>query len=535
MCKKALKCYARAHQFKNLNLTFLTQKRHTRGWGQIIKPTHIVMLFFESLGRFGLTMKKIYLLFPLLLFVFITCEDEKVEDTKEKEPTIIFSKTFGGSGQDYGRSVQQTSDGGYIITGNTRSFGEGNQDVWLIKTDSQGQEEWNQTVGGGSNKETGYYVQQTNDGGYIITGNTDSNGDNITEVWLIKTDSQGNEKWNHTFGGNGALNDIGHSVQQTTDGGYIITGITDSNGDNITEVWLIKIDSQGQEEWNHTFGGIGGYDDVGRSVQQTTDGGFVITGYTWEVYGNGGDLWLIKTDSQGNEEWSSIFGGEYGDRGYSGQPTTDGGYILTGKSYFNYQSDGRWNNGDVRLIKTDSQGNEEWNQTFSGSKEGTYIDGYGTTRYFEEYGSSVQQTSDGGYIITGMRNRFDDNDDNEDVLLIKTDNQGNEQWNQIFGGNQIDFGTSVQQTIDGGFIITGYTESFGNGFSDVWLIKTDSQGREEWNRTYGGSGWDVGRSVQQTTDGGYIIAGQTGSFGNGNTDVWLIKTDSEGNTVSYGD
>ena len=399
------------------------------GTGGEIKPTHIVMLFFESLVRFGLTVKKEYILFPLSLFVFITCEDEKVDDTEEEEEsTIIFSKTFGGSGTDGGYSVQQTSDGGYIITGKTRSFGEGNQDVWLI-----------------------------------------------------------------------------------------------------------KIDSQGQEEWNHTFGGIGAYDDVGHSVQQTTDGGFVITGYTWEVYGNGGDLWLIKTDSQGNEEWSSIFGGEYGDRGYSGQPTTDGGYILTGKSYFNYQSDSRWNNGDVRLIKTDSQGNEEWNQTFSGSKEGTYIDGYGTTRYFEEYGSSVQQTSDGGYIITGMRNRFDDNDDNEDVLLIKTDNQGNEQWNQIFGGNQIDFGTSVQQTIDGGFVITGYTESFGNGFSDIWLIKTDSQGREEWNKTFGGSNYDVGRSVQQTTDGGYIIIGQTGSFGNGGTDVWLIKTDSEGNTVSYGD
>ena len=179
----------------------------------------------------------------LLLFiglVFLGCED-----TMENESTIIFSKTFGGSSTDGGYSVQQTPDGGYIITGNTRSFGEGNQDVWLIKTDSQGQEEWNQTVGGGSNKETGYSIQQTQDGGYIITGNTDSNGDNITEVWLIKTDSQGNEKWNHTFGGNGALNDIGRSVQQTTDGGYIIIGQTGSFGNGNTDVWLIKTDSEG--------------------------------------------------------------------------------------------------------------------------------------------------------------------------------------------------------------------------------------------------------------------------------------------------
>ena len=157
----------------------------------------------------------------------------------------MFSKTFGGSGTDGGYSVQQTSDGGYIITGKTRSFGEGNQDVWLIKTDSQGQEEWNQTIGGISNKETGNYVQQINDGGYIITGNTDSNGDNITEVWLIKTDSQGNEEWNQTFGGIGGYDDVGRSVQQTTDGGYIIAGQTGSFGNGITDVWLIKTDSEG--------------------------------------------------------------------------------------------------------------------------------------------------------------------------------------------------------------------------------------------------------------------------------------------------
>ena len=278
-----------------------------------------------------------------------------------------------------------------------------------------------------------------------------------------------------TFGG--IESDYGNSVQQTTDGGFIIAGATTSYGAGESDVWLIKTDVSGNKVWDKTFGGSD-Y-DAGSSVQQTTDGGFIVTGTTKSFGAGSGDVWLIKTDASGNKVWDQTFGGSDYDAGSSVQQTTDGGYIIAGSS----------------LIKTDSMGNVMWSRSLGGS--------------------SVRQTADGGFIIAGG-------------WLIKTDASGNKVWDQTFGGSGNDYGSSVQQMTDGGFIIAGATTSYGAGYYDVWLIKTDASGNKVWDKTFGGSDYDAGSSVQQTTDGGFIVTGTTESFGAGSGDVWLIRTDASG-------
>ena len=361
-----------------------------------------------------------------------------------------------------------------------------------------------QNTFGGDSLDMGYSVQQTNDGGYVLTGSTNSYGNGDSDVYLIKTDGNGDSLWTRTFGGENQ--DYCNSVQQTTDGGYIITGRTESYGAGNKDVYLIKTDGNGDSLWTKTFGGTSF--DNGISVQQTNDGGYIILGGT-ESYGAGNrDIYLIKTDGNGDSLWTKTFGGASQDFGNSVKQTNDGGYIVTGVT----ESYGAGNK-DAYLIKTDASGDSLWTKTFGGSKF--------------DLGNFVEQTDDGGYIVTGRTASFGAG--SLDIYLIKTDGNGDSLWAKTFGGSSFDLGFSLQQTTDGGYIIIGGTDSYGSGDRDVYLIKTDVNGDLIWAKTFGGSGFDLGTSIQQTTDGGYIILGGTDSFGNGDRDLLLIKADGNGN------
>jgi len=348
---------------------------------------------------------------------------------------------------------------------------------------TQPSEEWSKTIGGWD-WDVSYSVQQTDDGGYIMVGFTESFGAGAEDVYLVKTNANGRESWRRTFGGSDE--DYGYSVQQTTDGGYIIAGETWSLGAGECDVYLVKTDSKGNEIWSKTFGGSD--EDYGYSVQQTSDGGYIIAGETWS-FGEGGDVYLIKTDSDGNKLWGKFGGGSGHDSGWAVQQTTDGGYVIVGYTDSISESDY-----DAYLIKTDPEGDRIWDETFGGSGYDEFI--------------FVQQTTDGGYIMVGDTDIIGSGV--YDVYLVKTDSEGNELWSNTFGGSYDDFGHSVQETTDGGYVIVGDTDSFGERDYDVYLIKTDSEGDELWSSTFGGSDDDTGWSVKQTTDGGYIIAGETG-------------------------
>jgi predicted secreted protein/Mg-chelatase subunit ChlD len=371
----------------------------------------------------------------------------------EKPPSVSWMKTFGGEKDDIGSAVQVSADGGYVVTGHTSSYGVGGMDIWLIKTDSAGEEIWSRAFGGGGD-EFATSLQRTDDGGYVIAGITPSFGSGGKDLWLIKTDGQGKEEWDKTFGG--SMDDGGFSVLQTADGGYIATGATGSFGPST--IWLVKTDGLGETEWE-------------RTIDLNPDVGQISTG-------------------------SSI------------QETGEGGYIVAGDS----------SKGSILLIKTDAQGGKLWEKTFGGSAVDSAI---------FDANSRVLLTSDGGYLIEGSTSS--EGSGGIDLWLIKTDSAGNVIWSRAYGGKGDDYGTAFQQTADGGYIIAGHTSSSGEGGADLWLFKTDSAGNVIWSRTFGGREGDYGTAVQQTADGGYIVTGRTSSYGAGGVDMWLIRTDGNGN------
>lgn len=377
----------------------------------------------------------------LVLFTIVFCLfiGVFVESAMAQTPDTLWTRRFGGSGYEEGNSVQQTADGGYIITGYSSSFGAGGGDVYLIKTDTTGDTMWTNTFGGPS-ADYGQFVQQTTDSGYIVVGGTYSFDVGDGDVYLIKTDTCGNALWTKTFGG--LRWDYGYSVQEISGGGYIIAGETESFGDGCAEIYLIKTDSIGDSIWAKTYGSPGRL--TGYSVQETIDGAYIVVGGESGY----GDIYLIKTDTDGDSLWAKTYGGAYGDRGYSVQQTSDSGYIIVGVTDSYGSGDC-----DVYLIKTDVNGDSLWAKTFG-------------QNYSYDVGYSVQETFSGGYIIAGSSSN--------NVHLIKTDANGNTVWTKTIGGAVQSRAYFAKQCTDGGYIVTGLIDTTGIGKADVYLIRIAS-------------------------------------------------------------
>jgi hypothetical protein len=307
----------------------------------------------------------------------------------------------------------------------------------------------------------------------------------------------------------GVKDDEAYALVQTHDGGYAIAGYTYSFAVGYTDAWFIKTNLKGSALWNKTYGGPG--PEEVHAIIQNDDGGFTFAG-TEGSSGLGVFCgWLARTDSGGNVLWSRTYGGGLADCIFAMIKTNDGGYALAGfASSFGAGDEDFW------LIKTDSNGNMLWNATYGGSLS-------------NDEAWSLVQTSDGGYAVAGYTNSFGAG--GRDFWLVKTDSAGNLQWSRTYGGANDDWAYSIVQTDDGGYVLAGYTKSFGAGGRDFWLVKTDSDGNIQWNKTYGGASDDEARSLIRTSDGGYALVGYTYSFGVGNANGWLIKTDGSGNML----
>jgi Secretion system C-terminal sorting domain len=338
---------------------------------------------------------------------------------------------------------------------------------------------------------------ETDDDGILIVGDVYIGENDLREILVIKTDSDGEAEWERTYEFLGA-NLSSSSLRKTDDGGYIICGVKGSNL-NDNNLFLFKLYSDGEVEWEETI--LDANLEYGCCIQQTEDGGYVISGHSGNPSSGRTEAALLKTDSYGNLEYSYAIEEHTQTKGEFVLETSDGCFVVIGPHY----------NG-IFLIKMDSDGNVIWDRDFLGS-------GF-------EQAACIQETDDGGYIIAGM---FVHNNGNKDMGLIKTNSVGSIVWTQSFGSFGDDYGSDVKQTDDGGYIITGTKFSSDQGDPDIWVIKTDSNGEIVWESLFGGTNGAHGESIIQASDGGYLVGS---SLTNGN--YWyyhLIRFDTESTTV----
>ncbi|HRH48920.1 MAG TPA: T9SS type A sorting domain-containing protein [Panacibacter sp.] len=441
----------------------------------------------------------------LALLILFTCG--AIAGYTQINSAIQWQKCVGGSSYDEARSIQQTKDGGYIMAGSSNSINgdisgnHGKDDYLVVKFDAAGTILWQKSLGG-SSSEAAWSIQQTKDGGYIVGGTSYSNDGDVS----------------------------GHHG-------------TDPNSD----YWIVKLDSIGTIQWQKSLGSpsgfFSGFGDLARSIQQTKDGGYIVAGDSWANggdvsgnHGNGPDYWIVKLDSAGTILWQKSLGGSATENVHAIRQTIDGGYIVAGASFSN-DGDVSGHHGDPNLIlssdywivKLDSAGAILWQKSLGGLSN--------------EHCNDIQQTFDKGYIMFGHSNSTDGdvsgNHGNFDYWIVKSDSTGTIQWQKSFGGSNNEFGYSIRQTSDSGYILAGTSSSndgdviVNHGYEDYWIVKLDNTGGILWQKSLGGSNSDIPYCIQETSDDGYIIAGWTLSnngdvSGSHVSDCWEVKLLSDG-------
>jgi hypothetical protein len=366
-------------------------------------------------------------------------------------PDSLWAARYGGNSHDVCNAVVPTSDGGYALAGWTKSSGAGWYDFWLVKTDASGNKQWDKTYGGPEG-EGAFAIQQTPvDGGYILAGVTGSFGDGPSDIWLVKTDADGNELWNHRYGG--PQNEGCYSVQLSDDGGYVLGGFTDSYGFGGRDFWLLKTNSNGDSLWSRAYG-ASGFDQC-NSMIKTTDGGFALAGVTESFRDRDQNYWLIKTDANGDSLWTRVYGTAEDDICYSLAETPDGGFVLGGSTMKADTLDNMVE--DFFLVRVKANGDSAWSHTYG-------------TAMGREICYSIQVAQDSSFVLAGAKDSV--NTGLWDAWFMKADPLGNLVYQRSFGGPERDICTALAKSPDGGFLLGGYTRSFGASFEDFWAVKT---------------------------------------------------------------
>jgi uncharacterized delta-60 repeat protein len=368
-----------------------------------------------------------------------------------KEPLITWEKTYGGGSRDRAYSIHQAADKGYFVAAQTSSFSAGGYDYYILKLDERGNKSWEKTFGG-ENAEIPRCIRRTTDGGCIVAGRTSSFSPGYCDFYIIKLDQNGNKNWEKVYGGDSW--DDPWSIQQTADGGYVVAGFTESTGAGGNDVYIMKLDTAGDRVWEKTFGGA--LNDAANSIQQTADGGYAVAGFTESIGAGGLDVYIMKLDTAGELVWEKTFGGTLNDAANSVQQTADGGYVVAGFT----ESNGAGGS-DVYILKIDVNGERVWEKTFGGTRDDEAL--------------SIHQNKDKSYIVAG----YIGSADATDMYLARLNEDGSIRWERTFGETGEDKAYEVQQTLDEGFVVAGYVhpdDAVAEYDDNIYVLKLNKTG-----------------------------------------------------------